>query len=327
MNKTSRLFQEISREKLEEITEYYLNCPLEDGKLLFGGLFNTTYLLRTGKGEAILRLGPVNRRLLLEYERNLMEAETDVLSLLHKHGIPTSRILAVDTRRTIVDRDVMLLQRIPARSMSLMEPDKETEERLCRETGTLVRRIHKITADELPKTSEKPYGRYGAVLAGQGGATWREALEEEVRGWQRCMGRTDLLPEENVERIAECFFSRSPVLDIPQLRPRLVHGDLWYGNILVDDRGCLTAVIDVDRALFGDPEFDLASGWMTTSAFFAGYGKKPDSDSAACLRRRLYKLLLDMEDCYVLYEEYASPQEAQRLAAQVMEDVKTLESL
>lgn len=76
MNKTSRLFQEISREKLEEITEYYLNCPLEDGKLLFGGLFNTTYLLRTGKGEAILRLGPVNRRLLLEYERNLMEAET-----------------------------------------------------------------------------------------------------------------------------------------------------------------------------------------------------------------------------------------------------------
>ena len=34
-----------------------------------------------------------------------------------------------------------------------------------------------------------------------------------------------------------------------------------------------------------------------------------------------------MEDCYVLYEEYASPQEAQRLAAQVMEDVKTLERL
>ena len=40
--------------------------------------------------------------------------------------------------------------------------------------------------------------------------------------------------------------------------PRLTHGDLWYGNILVDADTRLVGVIDFEEAHIGDPAADLA---------------------------------------------------------------------
>jgi Ser/Thr protein kinase RdoA (MazF antagonist) len=46
--------------------------------------------------------------------------------------------------------------------------------------------------------------------------------------------------------------------------PRLLHADIWDGNVLVrrmndTDRYELAAVIDADRAIFGDIDFEFAS--------------------------------------------------------------------
>lgn len=38
----------------------------------------------------------------------------------------------------------------------------------------------------------------------------------------------------------------------------LTHGDLWYGNLLIDDDGALTAVLDWEIARIGDPARDFA---------------------------------------------------------------------
>jgi aminoglycoside phosphotransferase (APT) family kinase protein len=40
--------------------------------------------------------------------------------------------------------------------------------------------------------------------------------------------------------------------------PVLIHGDAWYGNMLVDDRGRLSAVLDWEAARADDPATDLA---------------------------------------------------------------------
>jgi aminoglycoside 2''-phosphotransferase len=42
--------------------------------------------------------------------------------------------------------------------------------------------------------------------------------------------------------------------------PTLIHGDLWYENMLVDrDSGRLTGILDFDRACIGDPAWDIAT--------------------------------------------------------------------
>lgn len=289
-------------------------------QILSGGLFNTTYRLETENRRVILRLGPVNRHLLLPYERHLMAAEGDVLNLMKSRGIPTSDILTLDCSRELFDRDVMVVDCLDAVCLSTMEVDKETEHRLCREAGRLTAKIHELTAADLPGSSEKPFGRYSNVLMGQGGATWKEALLTELSQWRSLAEPAGVFHSRECDRIEDWFHSHSHVLDSVTV-PHLVHGDLWYGNILVDKDHNLTAIIDGDRAFFGDPDFEMATGWMISDSFLEGYGRGLDMSEEAVLRRRLYKMLLNLEDCYILFCEYSNPEAGAELKQRILEEI------
>lgn len=47
----------------------------------------------------------------------------------------------------------------------------------------------------------------------------------------------------------------------------VVHNDLWYGNMLVDDNGHLTAVIDWEMVAISDPAFDFVPQLYLGKAF------------------------------------------------------------
>lgn len=288
-------------------------------QILSGGLFNTTYRLETASRKVILRLGPVNRHLLLPYERNLMAAEGDILNLLKSRGIPTSDILALDLSRELFDRDVMVVDCLDALCLSMVEVDQETERKLCREAGRLTAKIHSITARELPVSLEKPFGRYANVLSGQGGATWKEGILIELSQWRSLAESAGVFNRQECDRIEGWFHAHSSVLDTIT-EPRLVHADLWYGNILVDADRNLTAIIDADRAFFGDVEYEFATGWMISDSFLEGYGRGFNMSEDAVLRRRLYKLLLNLEDCYILFCEYSNPEAGAELKQRILNE-------
>ena len=324
MNIRSVLFRTEPEDKLRRATQVYLSCGLLEAELLSGGLFNTTYRLETERGRFILRLGPVNRHLLLPYEQHLMAAEGEILKLLDVHGIPTSQIVALDLSRSLFDRDVMVVSCLDAKSMSVVELPREAEQRICREAGILTARIHAITASDLPLRPEKPFGRYANVLSGNGCETWKEAVFLELNQWKTMAQSSQLFAPDDIHRIETVFARHSGLLDAVT-EPRLVHGDLWYGNILVDEAQNLAAIIDADRAFFGDTDFELATGWMISDSFLEGYGRQPDCSYEAVLRRRLYKLLLNLEDCYILFHEYANPGEGNRLRTRILEEISLLE--
>lgn len=76
-------------------------------------------------------------------------------------------------------------------------------------------------------------------------------------------------------------------------RPRWVHGDLAPGNLLVDDAGRLSAVIDWGCCGTGDPACDLAPAWTVLgdagrSAFRAAVG----ADEATWARARGWALCI-----------------------------------
>ena len=324
MNEGSSLYQELTEPELIAImASVFPSEPVQSYHLLSGGLFNTTYRLETKNRTVILRLGPVNRHLLLPYEQHLMTAEGDILNLLKSRGIPTSDILALDCSRTLMDRDVMVVDCLDAVCLSTVEVDKDTERRLCRETGQYVAAIHAMTAEDLPRKYPKPFGRYANVISGQGGATWKEAILSEVAQWRMLAEPADIFTKEELDVIEQTFHRNSHVLDAITV-PNLIHGDLWYGNILVDRENRLTAIIDGDRALFGDPEFELATGWMISDSFLEGYGKGFDPAPEAVLRRRLYKLLLSIEDCYILFCEYSNPEAGVELKRWILEEAEKL---
>ena len=55
----------------------------------------------------------------------------------------------------------------------------------------------------------------------------------------------------------------------------LLHMDVWAENILADERGRLTGLIDWDRACWGDPEIEFAVldyCGISEPPFWEGYG-------------------------------------------------------
>lgn len=80
--------------------------------------------------------------------------------------------------------------------------------------------------------------------------------------------------------------------------PALIHGDAWYGNIPVDDRGRPSAVLDWEAARADDPATDLARqlhlGRANGEQVLARYRelRATDAGSGHRLRRRLTLLEL-----------------------------------
>jgi aminoglycoside phosphotransferase (APT) family kinase protein len=72
----------------------------------------------------------------------------------------------------------------------------------------------------------------------------------------------DLLSE--LRRLMKTLGDR--IADCP--RPSVIHGDLWYGNLLMRDRR-LTGVLDWEFAAIGDPLVDYAALWYLGDDFMA----------------------------------------------------------
>ena len=320
----SLLFQTLSEEELRAVALRYFGERLSGWELLRGGLFNTTYRLDMTDRSIILRLGPVHREVLLPYERYLMASEPVIQELMRSRGVPTSKTLLLDLDRKVLDRDIAIVEPIAGVSMTSVEMDPAQERDACRKAGALTRAIHAISANDLPDPPGRPFGRTSLVLNGKGSSSWREAMLCEIRQWAELAEAVTLFSCETIERCIRCFEVLSYVFeDITE--PRLVHGDLWYGNILVDENGTLRAIIDNDRSFFGDPDFDLMLPWMPAEPFMEGYGSILDMSDRAVLRRKLYRFLLLLEDTYILKMEYRDPEGYLRSKDEVCSYLEELE--
>ena len=147
MNTRSNLYLEMSRDEIIRVfaermgvKEVGMICPLP------GGMFNTTYNVEYGtKGEkAVLRLGSVNRHLLMGFEEKLMEAENEVYRLCKQAGIPCSKVLCCDTSKQLADRDYMIVEYID----SIMVNEISNKTNLQFSLNNLVKsRAHSISSN------------------------------------------------------------------------------------------------------------------------------------------------------------------------------------
>lgn len=102
------------------------------------------------------------------------------------------------------------------------------------------------------------------------------------------------------------FYQSRELLD--EIRtPHLLHSDLWEGNVLLDkDTLEITAIIDGDRAMFGDMDFEFSSPWMENPALREGHGSVIHTPSLPghSKRRQLYQMFYCLWEAYVWYAEY-----------------------
>jgi aminoglycoside phosphotransferase (APT) family kinase protein len=251
------------------------------------GRFNTTYFVAGGPEPVVLRIAPPDDpSRLLFYEYRMMRQEPTLHALLRAQTtVPVPAVLAWDPTRRRLDREYLILERLPGRPLS--EPPSlagGTREAVLRQVGRCLRQVHAITSDRYgytgehqPMTPQRDWPSAFHIM-------WTRLLDDV----ERCGGYR---PDESaslrrlLDRHLACFDRPVPAA--------LLHMDIWAQNLLVDAAGRLTGVLDWDRALWGDPEIEFAVldfCGISEPALWEGYGAAPEQSPEAAVRHRFYHL-------------------------------------
>jgi aminoglycoside phosphotransferase (APT) family kinase protein len=249
------------------------------------GKHNTSYYVRGAGQELVLRISPPDDAGFLFYERRMMAQEPQIHSLLRTETtVPVGEILAYDESRTLLDRDYLIMERLPGRALAESRLTARQLDAVLEQVGVCLAQMHALVTDR--------YGYLGAHRPMAPQPTWVQAFDEM---WNRllddvvvCGGYT---PEEAgvYRRLLAAY---RPHFDRP-VPASLLHMDVWSQNILVDEGGRLTGLVDLDRALWGDPEIEFAVldyCGISEPAFWVGYGQERDTSTSAQIRARFYLL-------------------------------------
>jgi hypothetical protein len=258
---------------------------------LDGGLFASVARVQLAHRVVAVKTGPPDgTTAMLDYERGVMRAEAEVLTIgSTRPALRLPELVHADFTRSVVDVDVLVT--------AFLEGDRWDA---CWE------RLHPDANISIARETGAALAAYASIRGPRFGFVSERAPEFSAATWERSFS-TMLRSVTDVAERAAALHRAADVRTVlerhrPSLRrvntPRLVHGDLWSGNTIVDaNRGVVSGVIDPERALWGDPLFDLAgTSQMTIDppsrdivAGMTAAGSPPRLDEHGLIRLDLYR--------------------------------------
>jgi aminoglycoside phosphotransferase (APT) family kinase protein len=257
------------------------------GELAFSrpstGKFNTTYFVEGAERPLVLRIAPPDDAGFVFYEKRMMAQEPGIHRLIRERtSAPVAEILAYDNSRKLIDRDYLLMERLPGVPLTEFRPAGRQTDKVLHQTGMYLREIHDLTAKHYGYLGEHRCMEPQADWAGAFTVMWDKMADDVVQA-----GYYDAEEETWIKGLLR---KHIVAFDRP-VTSRLLHMDIWSQNIMVDEDANVTGLIDFDRALWGDKEIEFAVldyCGISRPAFWSGYGMERDESPEAQIRQVLY---------------------------------------
>jgi fructosamine-3-kinase len=298
--------QQLIRHHRPAITAVPRITPITTGK------FNTSFLVQTDVEEMVLRIAPPHNATFVFYERDMMRQEPQLHALLRAETtVPVARILAFDDSLTLIDRDYVLMERLPGWPLTEMEHINMNE--VLYQIGTYLAQVHKLQSIK--------HGYLGAHRPMDPQPRWQDAF---AIMWHKMIQDIAAIGFYNKaeRRTLRQLLDKNLHLFDKTMRASLLHMDIWHQNILVDESGTVTGIVDWDRALWGDPEIEFAVldyCGISEPSFWEGYGQPRDTSPEAQIRQVFY-LLYELQKYIVIrYGRNHDPQSAHQYKQQVIQ--------
>ncbi len=294
------------RQHLSEIDENISFSPIPTGK------FNTSYFVHAQGQEFVLRIAPAQDAVFVFYERDMMKQEPGIHHLLlEKTSVPVARILAFDNSHDVIDHDFLLMERLPGNPLSAsFFPD---EKKALRQVGESLVQAHQLSSEK--------YGYLGEHAPMTPQPSWNEAFLLMWRKLIEDVAAVGYYTSEEGDWLLSLLDEHLSLFD-RKVSSGLLHMDVWGQNILVDNTGKLTGLVDWDRALWGDPEIEFAVldyCGISRPAFWEGYGQKRDQSNAAQIRQLFYLLYEIQKYIVIRHGRNHRPAEARQYKQQVIQ--------
>lgn len=279
------------------------------------GKFNISYRVELADRELILRIAPPRSAVFVFYERLMMRQEPQLHALLlAETAVPVPRVLAFDDSRRLIDRDYILMTALPGTPWTDMA--HVDDRRVLAQIGQCLAQVHRLHATQ--------YGYLGPHKPMVPQNSWVDAFAIMWSKLIADVAAVGYYSDEETDFMRRLLDHYLLYFDRPVL-PSLLHMDVWHQNILVNDDGDVTGLVDWDRALWGDPEIEFAVldyCGVSEPAFWEGYGRERDGSAEARVRQLFY-LLYEMQKYIVIrHGRNDDPAGARRARQQVFQLVR-----
>lgn len=287
-----------------------------------GGFCNVVYLIEFKDGEEyVLKIAPSDEIEMMTYEEGLLETEVSVLRLMEeKTTIPAPRVVYADDTCTICNAPYFLMTKVEGDSYVDVRKDFTEEEHLQikRQLGQMNKEMNEIVGNQfgiysIPSTFSNSCNEFMLKL-------FRMMLDDGIKAG------SDLkyITYENLWQLIE----EKSISFFEVKEPRLIHWDLWDGNIFVKDKQ-ISGIIDFERALWGDimMEHEFSCFDNPSIGFEESYGKSEYTHSELIRRSlyRLYRMLAMIIECD--YRKYSDNSQYNWVIERFNEEIKILKEL
>ncbi len=220
------------------------------------------------------------------YEEKMMAQEPGLHRLiLQRTDIPVPKIIFYDSDHDIFKQDVLLMQRLPGHPAS--EAPFLTSsmwQKVLYQVGAYLKQLHSIQITKFgycgPHNPMQPQFKWVDAFE----IMWKKMIEQIMKMGAYSQSQGEYLISRLKEQ--QQLFDKS-------ISASLLHMDIWAQNILVNQEGSVTGLLDWDRALYGDPEIEYAVldyCGISEPAFWRGYDKSRPRSKEADIRHAFYML-------------------------------------
>jgi len=249
---------------------------------LRGGGFNGIYHVKTnGKpGGVVIRVTFINKDALFDYEKTMMAGEKSTSDIMRAGDVPTPEIFKYSPYGEVIDREYTVSEYVPHDIGRFHREDKNKID--YRSITGILDKIHAIKGDTFGNISGDKYYKWADYIIAFSDKIARKGIE------------LSLISVKQADKFRRVLSENISLFDEIK-EPVLVHNDFWLRNLLFEKRGgsfMLKSVIDIDRALFGDADWEYAR----TKNIYPGFAEKIYESNKSISenrrkRRRLYRLI------------------------------------
>jgi len=264
------------------------STSIHDVNELTDGWFNTAYaiVLQPGGGQTVLKVGPPADAEILAYEKGILKAEVEVMQLMATDpDIPVPQIQFADWSRSLLPNDYYFMEFVPGSPWNKVRGQwtEQDNYEIGRQLGHINQRINRFEN-----------ASFGYYASGPRFDRWPNAFRFML----------EQLLEDGAQYQIDLPLSASGFIDrydrfashfADVTRPKLVAWDLWDGNVfvdIVDGKPTIRGIVDLERALWGDPLLEHYFGRDDNQAFLEGYAQNLQGTHSARVRLLFYRLYL-----------------------------------
>jgi protein-ribulosamine 3-kinase len=209
---------------------------ITDFKIIAGGCINHGGIIETAFGNFFIKWNDVRSF------PKMFELEAKGLSLLR--DCQSIRVPLVIGVGEIDSYQFMIIELVESKSKS---------ESYWQDFGHQLARVHQTTQEQFGLDHDNYIGslRQPNLL----NSSWVDFFIQQRLSSQVMLAEKSGVADHDLRKKFDTLFAKLPEL-LPKGKPALLHGDLWSGNLIVDELGapCL-----IDPAVYyGDPEIEIA---------------------------------------------------------------------